>query len=139
MRWTIFAFALRVPLSCALALALLAPLGAFSFSPMRGMWEGLFDVSGWGAFWVAMASWLTAAACWLCSLLTLNYGPRRIAGLNRTATDVQFRRFPGLALALSAAPLSILAGLYQVSANGPDVLAGSAVGFAASLLGRLAR
>ena len=64
MRWTILAFALRVPLSCALALALLAPLGAFSFSPMRGILEGLFDVSGWGAFWVGMASWFSAAACW---------------------------------------------------------------------------
>ena len=138
MRWTIFAFALRVPLSCALTLALLAPLGAFSFSPMRGMLEGLFDVSGWGAFWVGMASWLSAAACWVCSLLTLNYGPRRIAGLHRTETDVQFRRFPGLALALSAAPLSILAGVYQVSANGPAVVAGSAAGFATSLLGWLA-
>ena len=138
MRWTILAFALRVPLSCALALALLAPLGAFSFSPMRGVLEGLFDVSGWGAFWVAMASWLAAAACWLCSLLTLNYGPRRIAGLHRTATDLQFRLFPWLGLALSAAPLSILAGVYQVSANGPEVAVGSAAGFATALFGWLA-
>ena len=58
MRSILFITALRVPLLCALALASLAPLGAFSFSPFRGMLEGLFDVSGWVAFWVATASWL---------------------------------------------------------------------------------
>ena len=35
--------------------------------------------------------------------------------------------------------LSLLTRIYRASANGPEVLAGSAIGFAASLLGRLAR
>ena len=133
MRWTLCVVALRVPLSCALALAFLAPLGAFSFSPFRGMLEGLFDVSGWGAFWADMASWLSAAACWVCSLLVLNYGPRRIAGLCRAGTGLEFRPFPWLAIAFSAAPLSVLAGICAVSADWEHIVTGSAAGWASSL------
>ena len=102
MRWTILAFALRVPLSRALALALLAPLGAFSFSPLRGMLEGLFDVSVWGAFWVGMASWLTAAACWVCSLLTLNYGRAALPVCAVLPLTFSFDPSPG---SLSSLPL----------------------------------
>ena len=87
-----------------------------------------------------MASWLSAAACWVSSLLTLNYGPRRIAGLRRrTTTDLEFRPFPWVALAFSIAPTSLLAGIYRVSAaaGGSEVLAGSGAGFAASAAGWL--
>lgn len=132
MRWTVLLIALRVPLSCALAMASLAPLGAFSFSPARGMLEGLFDVTGWGAFWAGLTSWLTATACWICTILTLNYGPRRVAGLRRHTTDVEFRPFPWIALGFFLAPLSVLAGICAVSADWLQTIAGAGAGFVAA-------
>ena len=133
VRWTVILFALRVPLLCALALAALAPLGAFSFSPFGAMLQGLFDLNAWGAFWVGLFSWLSAAACWICSLLILNYGPRRIPGMRRVATDLEFRPFPWLAAGYGLSPLTLLAGVLSVSTGLWAVALGSATGFGASV------
>lgn len=134
MRWFLFFYFLRVPVVATLLLAALAPLGAFSASPFRGMLEGLFDVNGWGAFWTGLAAWLAAGMAWIASLLTLNYGPRRFPGLPRTATDLEFRAFPWLGALYAAAPLSLASGLYAVSSNGAAVASGSAAGFLAVAL-----
>ncbi|MCC6537830.1 MAG: hypothetical protein IT162_09790 [Bryobacterales bacterium] len=134
MRWFLFLYFLRVPVLATLLLAALAPAGAFPWSPFRGLLEGLFDVNGWGAFWTGLASWLAAGMAWVASLPTLNYGPRRFAGLKRTATDLEFRAFPWLGATYALAPLSISAGLHAVSANGVAVALGSAAGFLAVAL-----
>ena len=132
-RWTVIFFALRAPLLSALALASIAPLGAFSFSPFRSMLEGLFDLTAWGAFWAGLFSCLTAAACWICSLLILNYGPRRIPGMRRIATDLEFRPFPWLAAGYSLAPAFLLSGVLAVSVGGWGVVFGAAAGFGTSV------
>ena len=129
MRWILFLYFLRVPAVATMLLAALAPLGAFPASPLRGMLEGLFDVNGWGAFWTGLAAWLAAGMAWIASLLTLNYGPRRFAGLPRTATDLEFRAFPWLGALYAVAPLSLASGLYAVSSNSAAVASGSAAGF----------
>lgn len=129
--WPLLTFALRVPLLCASLIAGLAPLGAFPFSPFRGMLEGLFDVSGIGAVWVGLAAWLAISACWISALVTLNYGPRRLPGLGarpRPQGPESFHPYPGLALALALAPVSVLAGVLFVSEAKAAVAIGALAG-----------
>lgn len=94
------------------------------------MLEGLFDVSGWGAVWVGLAAWLAISACWISALVTLNYGPRRFPGFGRQRLPApeEFRAFPGLALALALAPVTVVAGVLAVSASKTAVALGACFG-----------